>query len=79
MYLRRSWWLSDGNDDNDNIIIKLGIISLQLLEMFSTTMCLHLETSVSSKVAVNTEAAVVGRRQQSSSPLSVSFYEAWEP
>lgn len=59
--------------------LMMGITFLQLWDMFSTTMCLHLETSVLSEVAVNTKAAVVGRRQQSSSPLSVSFYEAWEP
>lgn len=57
----------------------MGITSLHLLEMSTTTTSLHLETLVLSKVVVNTEAAVVERRQQSSSPLSVSFYEAWEP
>ena len=53
--------------------------SLQLVEMFCLTMCLHLETSALSKVAVNSEEAVVGQHRQSSSPLSVRFYEAWEP
>lgn len=57
----------------------MWITSLHLPEMFSTTICLHLETSVLSKVGVNSEAAAVVQRRQSSSPLSVWLYEAWEP
>lgn len=54
----------------------VGIRSVQLMIMLSTTICFYLETSVLSKVAVNTEATVMGQHQQSSSPLRVWFYEA---
>lgn len=59
------------------MMIMVGIIPLQLLEMFNATIYLHLETLAWHKVTVNSEAAVVG--QQSSSPLSVWFYKAWAP
>lgn len=53
----------------------MGIILVKLSEMFHTMP----PPRNFSKVTVNSEAAAVGQRQQSSSPLSVWFYKAWEP
>ena len=44
------------------MMMRVGVNSWLLLEMFSTTKCLHPETSAWCKVTVNSVAAVVGQR-----------------